>query len=120
MCYFFYKNVTFGITVFLFEANTSFSGQPAYNDWYMSLYNVLFTSLPAMALGVFYQDVSPRFCIKVLSQHFLFPLSNTNNNSNAYSITLWSIFDGDRWGFCAIAIPLDDLLGLESCFGCRA
>ncbi|KAK9080934.1 hypothetical protein Syun_031331 [Stephania yunnanensis] len=64
ICYFFYKNVTFGITVFLFEANTSFSGQPAYNDWYMSLYNVLFTSLPAMALGVFDQDVSPRFCIK--------------------------------------------------------
>ncbi|EPS63370.1 hypothetical protein M569_11415, partial [Genlisea aurea] len=64
MCYFFYKNLTFGLTLFLYEAHASFSGQPAYNDWYMSLYNVFFTSLPVIALGVFDQDVSARFCIK--------------------------------------------------------
>ncbi|CAK9157325.1 unnamed protein product [Ilex paraguariensis] len=64
ICYFFYKNVTFGITVFLYEAHTSFSGQPAYNDWFLSLYNVFFTSLPVIALGVFDQDVSSRFCLK--------------------------------------------------------
>ncbi|CAI9761835.1 unnamed protein product [Fraxinus pennsylvanica] len=64
ICYFFYKNVTFGVTVFLYEAYTSFSGQPAYNDWFLSLYNVFFTSLPVIALGVFDQDVSARFCLK--------------------------------------------------------
>ncbi|KAL8533454.1 hypothetical protein ACS0TY_009732 [Phlomoides rotata] len=64
ICYFFYKNLTFGITVFLYEAYTSFSGQPAYNDWFLSLYNVFFTSLPVVALGVFDQDVSARFCLK--------------------------------------------------------
>ncbi|KNA22782.1 hypothetical protein SOVF_030500 [Spinacia oleracea] len=64
ICYFFYKNVTFGVTVFLFEAYASFSGQPAYNDWFLSLFNVFFTSLPAIALGVFDQDVSARFCTK--------------------------------------------------------
>ncbi|XP_043702354.1 putative phospholipid-transporting ATPase 9 isoform X2 [Telopea speciosissima] len=64
ICYFFYKNITFGITIFLFEAYASFSGQAAYNDWYMSLYNVFFTSLPVIALGVFDQDVSARFCLK--------------------------------------------------------
>ncbi|KAF9626040.1 hypothetical protein IFM89_030708 [Coptis chinensis] len=65
ICYFFYKNLTFGFTLFLFEAYASFSGQAAYNDWYMSLYNVFFTSLPVLALGVFDQDVSARFCLKV-------------------------------------------------------
>lgn len=65
ICYFFYKNITFGITVFLYEAHASFSGQPAYNDWFLSLYNVFFTSLPVIALGVFDQDVSSRFCLKV-------------------------------------------------------
>lgn len=65
ICYFFYKNVTFGFTVFLYEAYASFSGQPAYNDWFLSLYNVFFTSLPVIALGVFDQDVSARFCLKV-------------------------------------------------------
>lgn len=64
ICYFFYKNVTFGITVFIYEAHASFSGQPAYNDWFLSLYNVFFTSLPVIALGVFDQDVSARFCLK--------------------------------------------------------
>ncbi|KZV18641.1 phospholipid-transporting ATPase 9-like [Dorcoceras hygrometricum] len=64
ICYFFYKNVTFGFTVFLYEAYASFSAQPAYNDWFLSLYNVFFTSLPVIALGVFDQDVSPRYCLK--------------------------------------------------------
>ncbi|RWW70132.1 hypothetical protein BHE74_00022203 [Ensete ventricosum] len=65
ICYFFYKNITFGLTLFLYEAYASFSGQPAYNDWYLSLYNVFFTSLPVIALGVFDQDVSARLCLKV-------------------------------------------------------
>ncbi|CAN4082446.1 unnamed protein product [Withania somnifera] len=64
LCYFFYKNLTFGLTLFWFEGLASFSGQPAYNDWYMSLYNVFFTSLPVIALGVFDQDVSARLCLQ--------------------------------------------------------
>ncbi|RZC72006.1 hypothetical protein C5167_035157 [Papaver somniferum] len=64
ICYFFYKNLAFGFTLFLFEAFASFSGQPAYNDWYMSFYNVFFTSLPVVAIGVFDQDVSARLCLK--------------------------------------------------------
>ncbi|XP_058087203.1 putative phospholipid-transporting ATPase 9 [Magnolia sinica] len=64
ICYFFYKNLAFGFTLFLFEAYASFSGQAAYNDWYMSFYNVFFTSLPVLALGVFDQDVAARFCLK--------------------------------------------------------
>ncbi|OVA10185.1 Cation-transporting P-type ATPase [Macleaya cordata] len=69
ICYFFYKNIAFGFTLFLYEAYASFSGQAAYNDWYMSLYNVFFTSLPVIAMGVFDQDVSARFCLKIA--HYL-------------------------------------------------
>ncbi|KAG2261346.1 hypothetical protein Bca52824_068425 [Brassica carinata] len=64
ICYFFYKNLAFGFTLFWYEAYASFSGKPAYNDWYMSCYNVFFTSLPVIALGVFDQDVSARLCLK--------------------------------------------------------
>ncbi|RDX74726.1 putative phospholipid-transporting ATPase 9, partial [Mucuna pruriens] len=64
ICYFFYKNITFGFTLFFFEMYASFSGQAAYNDWFMSLYNVFFTSLPVIALGVFDQDVSSKLCLK--------------------------------------------------------
>ncbi|KAK4773904.1 hypothetical protein SAY87_028923 [Trapa incisa] len=64
ICYFFYKNITFGFTLFLYEAHSLFSALPAYNDWFLSLYNVFFTSLPVIALGVFDQDVSSRFCLQ--------------------------------------------------------
>ncbi|CAL4902489.1 unnamed protein product [Urochloa decumbens] len=64
ICYFFYKNITFGVTLFLFEAYTSFSGEAFYNSWALACYNVFFTSLPVIAMGVFDQDVSARFCLK--------------------------------------------------------
>jgi uncharacterized membrane protein len=55
-----------GLLIFLYEAFASFSGKPAYDDWFLSLYNVFFTSLPVIALGVFDQDVSARLCLQVL------------------------------------------------------
>ncbi|MBA0548084.1 hypothetical protein Golob_019203 [Gossypium lobatum] len=64
ICYFFYKNIVFGFTLFFYEIYASFSGQALYNDWFLSFYNVFFTSLPVIALGVFDQDVSSRLCLK--------------------------------------------------------
>ncbi|KAF5751968.1 hypothetical protein HS088_TW02G00987 [Tripterygium wilfordii] len=64
ICYFFYKNILLGITLFLYEAHASFSGQTLYNDWYLSFYSILFTSFPVSALGVFDQDVSAQLCLK--------------------------------------------------------
>ncbi|CAN0878058.1 Probable phospholipid-transporting ATPase 4 [Linum grandiflorum] len=61
ICYFFYKNIAFGLTLFYFEAFTAFSGQSIYDDWYMILFNVLLTSLPVISLGVFEQDVPSEF-----------------------------------------------------------
>ncbi|CAA6665564.1 unnamed protein product [Spirodela intermedia] len=69
ICYFFYKNIMFGFTLFWYEAHASFSGQPAYNDWYISFYNLAFTSLPVIALGVFDQDVPASICLKFPSLH---------------------------------------------------
>ncbi|MCL7047788.1 hypothetical protein MKW94_019448 [Papaver nudicaule] len=64
VCYFFYKNIAFGLTLFYFEAFTGFSGQSVYDDWYMILFNVVLTSLPVISLGVFEQDVSPEVCLQ--------------------------------------------------------
>lgn len=65
ICYFFYKNITFGLTLFYFEAIAGFSGQSVYDDWYMLSFNVFLTSLPAVTLGVFEQDVSSDICLQV-------------------------------------------------------
>lgn len=64
ICYFFYKNIAFGLTLFYFEAFTGFSGQSVYDDWYMLLFNVILTSLPVISLGVFEQDVSSEVCLQ--------------------------------------------------------
>lgn len=65
ICYFFYKNIAFGLTLFYFEAFASFSGQSVYNDWYMLSFNVVLTALPVISLGVFEQDVSSEICLQV-------------------------------------------------------
>lgn len=70
ICYFFYKNIAFGLTLFYFEAFTGFSGQSVYDDWYMLLFNVVLTSLPVIALGVFEQDVSSEICLQVSRLEF--------------------------------------------------
>ncbi|KAG8643295.1 probable phospholipid-transporting ATPase 4 [Manihot esculenta] len=64
ICYFFYKNIAFGLTLFYFEAFTAFSGQSIYDDWYMLLFNVVLTSLPVISLGVFEQDVPSEVCLQ--------------------------------------------------------
>ncbi|PKA63627.1 Putative phospholipid-transporting ATPase 4 [Apostasia shenzhenica] len=64
ICYFFYKNIAFGLTIFYFEAYTGFSGQSIYDDWYMLLFNVILTSLPVISLGVFEQDVPAEVCLQ--------------------------------------------------------
>jgi len=65
ICYFFYKNIAFGFSIWLYEAYTSFSAQSVYSDWFLSFYNVFFTALPVAALGIFEQDVSAASCLKV-------------------------------------------------------
>lgn len=74
ICYFFYKNIAFGLTIFYFEAFAGFSGQSVYVDWYMILFNVVLTSLPVISLGVFEQDVDSDVCLQVsLSLFLIYP-----------------------------------------------
>ncbi|XWS16069.1 hypothetical protein CRYUN_Cryun34aG0053800 [Craigia yunnanensis] len=62
--YFVYKNVAFGLTLLYYELYTSFSGEVLYDDWYMTMFNVMLTSLPVIALGVLEQDVSSDICLQ--------------------------------------------------------
>lgn len=64
ICYFFYKNIVFGLTLFYFEIFAGFSGQTIYDDWYSLSFNVILTSLPVISLGVFEQDVSSDVCLE--------------------------------------------------------
>jgi len=56
--YFFYKNFLFTIPQFFFAFNCGFSGQTLYDDWYVTLFNLTFTSMPLLFKALMEQDIS--------------------------------------------------------------
>ncbi|XP_062405252.1 probable phospholipid-transporting ATPase IM isoform X2 [Sardina pilchardus] len=56
--YFFYKNFAFTLVHVWFAFFCGFSAQTIYDQWFITLFNVTYTSLPVLALGLFDQDVS--------------------------------------------------------------
>ena len=58
--YSFYKNVILYITQFWYSFQNLFTGQVIYESWILSFYNVFFTALPPLAIGVFDQLISAR------------------------------------------------------------
>lgn len=58
--YSFYKNITLYMTLFWYSFQNSFSGQVAFESWTLSFYNVLFTVLPPLVIGIFDQYLSAR------------------------------------------------------------
>ena len=63
--YFFFKNIAFGLTIFIYNLLTNASGQTVYNDWLMSSFNIFFTNFPVLALGILDQDVRPKSALEV-------------------------------------------------------
>nr|XP_033779615.1 phospholipid-transporting ATPase ID isoform X2 [Geotrypetes seraphini] len=58
LCYFFYKNFAFTMVHFWFGFFCGFSAQTVYDQYFITLYNIVYTSLPVLAMGVFDQDVT--------------------------------------------------------------
>ena len=56
--YFFYKNFVFTIIHYFYGYLNDFSGQTIIEDWFIALYNLLFTSIPLAARGIL--DISIR------------------------------------------------------------
>ncbi|KAJ7427806.1 putative phospholipid-transporting ATPase IA [Willisornis vidua] len=50
--YFFYKNFAFTLVHIWYSFFNGFSAQTAYEDWFITLYNVLYSSLPVLLVGL--------------------------------------------------------------------
>ncbi|XP_076640988.1 phospholipid-transporting ATPase VD isoform X2 [Halictus rubicundus] len=57
--YFFHKNATFVFLVFWFQLYCGFTGTVMVDQIYLMLYNLMFTSMPPLALGVYDRVASP-------------------------------------------------------------
>ncbi|KJZ72190.1 Putative phospholipid-transporting ATPase DRS2 [Hirsutella minnesotensis 3608] len=56
----FYKNIALYMTQFWYTFQNVFSGQVIYESWTLSFYNVFYTVLPPLALGILDQFISAR------------------------------------------------------------
>ncbi|XP_061590380.1 phospholipid-transporting ATPase ID-like isoform X1 [Cololabis saira] len=62
--YFFYKNFTFTLVHFWYAFFCGFSAQTVYDEWFITLYNTVYTALPVLGLSVFDQDVNDRWSLR--------------------------------------------------------
>uniref|UniRef100_A0A8C0RNP3 Phospholipid-transporting ATPase n=1 Tax=Canis lupus familiaris TaxID=9615 RepID=A0A8C0RNP3_CANLF len=77
--YCFYKNVVLYIIELWFAFVNGFSGQIIFEHWCISLYNVIFTSLPPFTLGIFEQCCSQK---SLLTYPQLYTVSQTGKTFN--------------------------------------
>lgn len=62
--YFFYKNFVFTMVQFWYAWWNGFSAQTVYDEFFVTLYNVVFTSMPILVVGIFDQDVNDKVSIE--------------------------------------------------------
>ncbi|XP_077570328.1 phospholipid-transporting ATPase ID-like isoform X2 [Stigmatopora nigra] len=56
--YFFYKNFTFTFVHFWYAFFCGFSAQTVYDEWFITLYNLVYTALPVLGMSLLDQDVN--------------------------------------------------------------
>ncbi|KAG7216627.1 hypothetical protein INR49_023336 [Caranx melampygus] len=59
--YFFYKNFTFTFVHFWYAFFCGFSAQTVYDEWFITMYNLVYTALPVLGMSLFDQDVNDRW-----------------------------------------------------------
>ncbi|XP_077593594.1 phospholipid-transporting ATPase ID-like isoform X2 [Stigmatopora nigra] len=62
--YFFYKNFTFTLVHFWYAFFCGFSAQTVYDEWFITLYNLVYTALPVLGLSLLDQDVDDRWSFR--------------------------------------------------------
>mmetsp|Transcript_27781 Transcript_27781/g.60882 ORF Transcript_27781/g.60882 Transcript_27781/m.60882 type:complete len:264 (-) Transcript_27781:250-1041(-) len=86
ICFFFYKCLLFGITLFVFNGFACFSGTFMYDDTYMTLYNVVFTAAAPVVIGMFDRDVDKSMSLQYPA---LYKQGTQNTYFNAWAISGW-------------------------------
>jgi magnesium-transporting ATPase (P-type) len=61
----FYKCICFYLTQGIFQYFTGFSGTSLYEQWTLSFYNTLFSSLPVLVIGIFEKDLKKKTLLAV-------------------------------------------------------
>ncbi|KAI8622273.1 hypothetical protein BC830DRAFT_751714 [Chytriomyces sp. MP71] len=110
-----YKNITFYGTQLFFQFWCGYSGTSLYEQWTLSLNNVLFTSLPVMVVGIFEKDLNKSTLMAVPE---LYRYGQENKGFNIRVQVRW-LFQGFLHAAISVLIPaiLYGGFGLKSTYG---
>ncbi|XP_075262617.1 putative phospholipid-transporting ATPase IA isoform X2 [Convolutriloba macropyga] len=86
--YSFYKNITLYFINFWYQFACGFSGQSVFDKFTLSMYNIMFTSLPLLSLGLLDRPVSEE---KMLKNVFLYRTSQYSLKFNAKVFWMWCV-----------------------------
>lgn len=62
--FFFFKNFAFTLVHFWYSFFSGYSAQVAYEDWFITLYNLCYSALPVLLVGLLDQDVNDKLSLK--------------------------------------------------------
>lgn len=62
--FFFFKNFAFTLVHFWYSFFSGYSSQIAYENWFITLYNLCYSSLPVLLVGLLDQDVNDKLSLK--------------------------------------------------------
>ncbi|CEP15033.1 hypothetical protein [Parasitella parasitica] len=106
--FYFYKNVAMYLTQFWYAIFNGFSGQTLYESWTMSCFNVFFTLLPPMAIGVFDQFASARLLDKYPQMYILGQKNEFFNQKRFWGWIANAVYHSALLYFVGMAAFIDD------------
>ncbi|KAI8090920.1 uncharacterized protein B0P05DRAFT_463626 [Gilbertella persicaria] len=106
--FYFYKNVALYLTQFWYAIFNGFSGQTLYESWTMSCFNVIFTFLPPMAIGIFDQFASARLLDKYPQMYILGQKNEFFNQKRFWGWIVNAVYHSALLFFIGMAAFVDD------------
>nr|XP_048316326.1 phospholipid-transporting ATPase IK isoform X1 [Myodes glareolus] len=88
--YFFYKTVASMMAQIWFSMFNGFTAQPLYEGWFLALFNLLYSTLPVLYIGLFEQDVTAEKSLKMPELY----VAGQKDDLFNYSIFLQAIVHG--------------------------
>ncbi|XP_687715.4 probable phospholipid-transporting ATPase IM isoform X1 [Danio rerio] len=92
LCYFFYKNFAFTLVHFWYGFLCGFSAQTVYDQWFITLFNIVYTSLPVLAMGLFDQDVNEQYSLRYPNLYRPGQLNQLFNKRKFFTCTLQGVY----------------------------
>ncbi|OBZ89260.1 Phospholipid-transporting ATPase DNF1 [Choanephora cucurbitarum] len=84
---FFYKNIMWTLVLFWYQLMCGFSGTMMFDYSYITLYNLVFTSLPCIFAGIFDQDLKAEYSFK-FPQLYLMGIRNDKFTTSRFLLTV--------------------------------